>query len=89
MKFSILPQPVGLLKLTQTLFCEIDIQGREVCLHDFMKKSFSTGLRLDTCDWTGFKLDMVLDVTKFYSMIPLWITLTFSHEATQLFVIID
>ena len=37
MKFSVLPQSVALLKLMLNLFCTSNIQGRELCWHDFMK----------------------------------------------------
>ena len=56
MKFSMLPQPVGLLKLMLNLFFIIDIQGRELCWHDFMKYPYNIVLCQDTCELICFKL---------------------------------
>ena len=36
-KFSMLPQPVSLLKLMLNLFCTSSIEGREICRCDFIK----------------------------------------------------
>ena len=47
-KFSLLPQPVVLFRLILNMFHLINIQWRELCLHDFCKGYFNTGLCLDT-----------------------------------------
>ena len=49
-KFSMLPQPVGLLKLMLNLFCTSNIQGRELCQHDFVKYTFNFVMCQDTCE---------------------------------------
>ena len=41
---------VGLLKLMLNLLCTFNIGGKELCLHDFIKYTFNTGLRRDTCE---------------------------------------
>ena len=48
MKFSMLSQTVGMLNLTQNLFCTSNIQGRELYLCDLIKHTFGTGPRPDT-----------------------------------------
>ena len=45
----------------------IDIQGREIYLHDFVKYTCNTGLHLDTYKPICFKLGLILDLTNFYS----------------------
>ena len=79
MKFSMLPQPVGLLKLMRKLFCTSNIQGRELCWHDFMTYMFNIVMYRDTCDPICFKLGMMLHTTKLYCLIPVWMTLMFSQ----------
>ena len=51
MKSNMLPQFLGLLKLILNLFDTIDIQGRELCWCDFIKKKNATYIFLcqDTC----------------------------------------
>ena len=67
MKFSLLLQPVGLLKFMLSLFCTSNIQGRELCWREFMKYSFNIDMYQDTCEPVCFKLGMVLYTTKLYS----------------------
>ena len=55
----------------------IRTQGRELYLHDFIKYAFDIGLCWDTCELIPFKLFMMLDMIKFYSMIPFGMALTF------------
>ena len=57
MKFSMLPRPIGLLKLMLNLFCTHNIQGRELCSYDCIKYMFYIVLRQDTCELICFKLD--------------------------------
>ena len=52
MKFGVLPQPVGLLKLLLNLFCTSNIGERTICL-DFIKYAFD--LCWDTCEPICFK----------------------------------
>ena len=70
MKFSMFPQPVGLLKLMLHLFCSSNIQRREICCRNFMKCMFSIIMCQDTCQVICFKPGMMLSITKFYSLIP-------------------
>ena len=48
MKFSVLQQPVCLLKLMPNLFHVIDGQGRELCFWDCKKCALNIGLHVDT-----------------------------------------
>ena len=43
MEISMLPQPIGLLKLILNVICTIHIQGRELYLLDFVKFTLNTG----------------------------------------------
>ena len=74
-----LPQPVGLFKLMLNWFCTSDIQGRELCWHDFMKCTFNIILCQDTCESICYKLGMRLNATKLYSLIPVWMTWIFTE----------
>ena len=49
MKFSVLPQPAGLLKLMLNLFQLIHFEGRELYFHGFIGYAFVAGLHQDTC----------------------------------------
>ena len=73
MKFSMLPQPVSLFKLIPKLFCKIYIQGWEL----YLRYIFNSGQCWDTGELICFKLCVILDMTKFDSMIPVCMTLTF------------
>ena len=84
MKLGILPQPVGLLKLMLDWFYISNIQGRERLWCYFMKYMFNIVMHQDTCEPICFKLGMVLNTTKLYSLIPIWMTLMFTqgHRGT-------
>ena len=69
MKFSVLPQPVGLLKLVEIVFCVINAQGRELCFY-FVKHTFNIGLCSDACKLISVKLSVMTDTTKLYIFIP-------------------
>ena len=56
-----LTQPVDLLKLMLNLLHTINIQERELCVRDFVKYTFNTGLNRDTCEPISFKLYMQYD----------------------------
>ena len=75
MKCSVLPQPVDLLKLVLNLFCTSNMQGRELCWHDFMKYVFNIVMCQDTWLLIWFKFGVMLNITKLYSLILVWMTL--------------
>ena len=60
-KCGLLPQPVGKLKLMPNLIFMISIQGRELCLCDSMKCTFSIGLCLDSYRVICFRLGLMQD----------------------------
>ena len=62
MKFSVLPQPVALLKL-MLIFFKDSIQGRELCWHDFIKCLFNIVMYQDTCGPVMFE---TFSDTKYY-----------------------
>ena len=78
-----LSEPIGLLKLMLNLFYMSNIQGRELCWHDFMKYMINIVLCWDTCELC-FKLGMMLDMSKLYGLIPVWMSvmLTQDHRVT-------
>ena len=82
MKFSMLPQAVGLLKHMLNVFCISNVQGRELCWHhhDFIKYTFTI---VQSCigtlmNWFISNLflfqtwyeSMMLNTTKHYRLIP-------------------
>ena len=71
-QFSLLPQPVLVSKLILNMIHVISIQGREVYLCDFIRYTFNIGLCMDAYELICFKLVIMLDKTKVYSisMIP-------------------
>ena len=81
MKFSVLAQPVGLLKLMLNLCCTHNIQGRKLYC-DFTEYMFNITICQDTCELICFKLALMLNTTNLYSLVPVWLTLTFilSHR---------
>ena len=64
LKFGMLPQPVGLLKLMLTIICTSNIQGRELCWRDSMKFMLSIVTCQNICEAIRFKLSMMLSTTK-------------------------
>ena len=48
----------------------IKIQKRKLCLGDFVKYTCNIGFRTDAHEQIFFKLGVVLDMTIFYSFIP-------------------
>ena len=62
MKFSMLLQPVGLLKLMLNLFCTSSIEGREFCGRGVMKCTFIMVMCEDTCELICFKLRVMLNI---------------------------
>ena len=90
LKFSIQPQPNGLLKLVVNLFCTSNIQGRDLCLHDFIKYAINIVHCWDTCKPIYFKLGMMLHTTKLYSLISVGINSLFTqgHRRARTCVVI-
>ena len=68
-----------LLKLMPNWFCTINIHGGELRWRDFMKCSFNIVMFQDACESICFKVGMMLNTTKLYSLIPVWITLMFTQ----------
>ena len=61
-------------------FCTILYSREKTLLTWFCKiYIFNIVLRLDTCGLICFRLGMVLNMTKFYSLIPVWMTLMFTQ----------
>ena len=71
MKCSMLPHPVGLLKLMLNL----------VCTCKGMNSADGTNIFLcwGTCESICFKLGTMLDTTKLNTLIPIWMTLLFTQ----------
>ena len=82
MKFSMLPQSVGLLKLMLNLFCTRYIQETGLCWPDYIKYTFNIITCQDTHERICFKLCMMLDTTKLYSLIPVWMAFMFTQGHT-------
>ena len=78
MKFSMLPQLVGLLKLMQNVFCTI--VNREFCWCDCVRYMINVVFCLDTWKPICFKFSMRLDTAKLYSLLPVWMILMFSQS---------
>ena len=78
-KFSMLSQPVGLLKLVLNLFCTSTIQGRELCWRDFMKCMIDLVLESGHLQtnlfqtWCDARHNCVLQ------LVPVWMTLMFTQ----------
>ena len=79
MKFNMLPHSVGVLKLIQNLLVGLIFKG-ENYLRALIWYIFDIGLRPDAREPLCFKLGMMLDMNRLYSMIPIWITLTSSQS---------
>ena len=78
MKFSLLRQPVGLFKLMLNWFYTSNIQRRELCWCDLMKSTFKIVIR-DTGELICFNVDMTLNTSSLFSLIPVWMTLMFTQ----------
>ena len=55
------------------------MQGREGALGHLKIYTFNIGFHSDTYYLISFKFQIVLDTTKRYSSIPVWMTLTFTE----------
>ena len=82
-KFRMLPQPVGLLKFMLNLFLQVVFKGENsadvILLYDY---AFNVVMCWDTCLPICFKLGIMLDTTKFYSLIP-WSSLNDLHVCSS------
>ena len=79
-EFSMLSQPVSLWRHMLKFFCTSNIQGKELSWHDSMKYAFIIVLCWDTREPICFKLRMMLNMTKLYSLSPVWMTLMFTQD---------
>ena len=68
----------NLLKLMLNVFCTSTIQGRELCWRDFMKYMCNIMCQ-NNCETICFKLGMMVNTTKIYSLISLRMTLVFTE----------
>ena len=57
------------------LFCTNSIKGKEHCWRDFMKYTFDIVNCQDTCEPICFKLGMLRNTTKLYSLVSVWMIL--------------
>ena len=55
----------------------------------FRNYTLNTGMRSGAYELVGFKLGIMLDLTKLYSPIPVWMTLTFTQEKPTICAIIQ
>ena len=55
----------------------ISIQWRYPYLNDFIKETLNFGLQLDSPELISFKLCIMINTAKLYSLIPVDMTLTF------------
>ena len=62
-----------------SIFHPFNIQGRKPYLYDFIKINFNFGFYSNTYRPISFKLDRMIETTKFYILISVWITLTCSQ----------
>ena len=85
MKFSLLSQSFGLLKLMLNLVCTSNIAGpgREICWCDFMKYLTWSCVRTFV-NILCVKLGMMLDTGTLYSLCPVWMTLTLFTQGHRL-----
>ena len=77
-------EPVG--KADISLLYTIGIQGRNLHLSDFVKYTSNIGLRSVTYKPISFKLGVIIDSIKLYSLIPASVTLTIieSRKVTRM-----
>ena len=59
--------------------CTNKIKGRELHRHHVMKYTLNIVMCHYTWEWICFKLGMMLNTTKLYSLIPVWMTLMFTQ----------
>ena len=73
MKFSVLPQSVGWFVEAYAdnllFFNTSNFQGRELSVCDFSEMYINIVMCQDTCEQICFKLCMILNTTKLYSLI--------------------
>ena len=66
-----------MMNLILVLSCQFSILGRETYLYDFVKKNFNVGLCSDNKRLVSFKFGMMMETTKLYILISVWMTSTF------------
>ena len=70
-----------LRQISHKVFSRFDIKGRDLYLCDFIKKKkknrVNTGLYSDIYRPISFKLGVMIETTKFCSLISVWVTLIF------------
>ena len=78
MKCRILPQPVGLLKLILKIILHNSYSRDKTPCKWFHRRHVHIGLCTGVYDPIYFKFVMVLDTTKLFSLIPVWMSFTFT-----------
>ena len=77
MEFGILLRCVRVINLMLILSHSFNTQGKEPYLCDFFKENVNLGLCSDIYRPIFFKLGTIIETTKFYILISVWMTLTF------------
>ena len=85
MSFGVPLRLVGVINLMLIWSCKLNVQGREPYLYDFVKQNFNIGLHSDIYRPVSFKLSMMVETTKLYILIYVWLTMTFiqGHDCTR------
>ena len=65
------------MKLILILSCVFNIQGKESYMYDSVIESFNVGLYSDIYRSVSFRLGMVIETTKVYVLISVWMIFTF------------
>ena len=76
---NVMPQHVGLLKLMLNYFCGKYYPRRKLCWQNCIEFTINILLCQDTYEPIHFKLGMLLDMTKLYSLISVWMTMMFTQ----------
>ena len=77
MEIGTLLRIVGMMNLIIILFHPLSNQGREPNFCDFVSKNFNVGFYSDISRPISFRFGMMIERTKLYIMVSLWMTLTF------------
>ena len=70
-------RPVGVINLMFFFFVHSLFEGENPILCDFVKKTFNIGWYSDIYRQFSFQVDMMIEITKLYTLISLWMTWTF------------
>ena len=57
----------------QDLVNAMNILGKKLVVHDFVKNMFNIDLCSDAYEWISFKLAYTIDTTKLHGFIPVWL----------------